>query len=175
MILMNQHPQTAARMVYALTVLAVILWLGLIVAAPLLMSGHHLSSALVIYQGFSAVCHQLPGRSFQLFDCPLAVCSRCTGIYLGFLTGLLVYPFARRLDEETMPDRRWLLLAAVPMLIDVGGHAIGLFTNGFASRTITGLIAGAATAFYIFPGLVATRSQLFNPGLRFTHSSLNRN
>jgi uncharacterized membrane protein len=146
-------------MVYVITLLAVLIWLALIMAAPLLVSREHYFSSLLIYRSFSAVCHQLPERSFELSGYPLAVCARCTGIYAGFLLGLFIYPLARRLDDETMPDRRWLLLAAAPMLIDFAGNAVGLFTNSFASRTITGLIAGAATAFYLLPGLVAVRSQ----------------
>lgn len=149
----------AARMVYVITLLAVLVWLALIVAAPLLAYEQHYFSSLVIYRSFSVVCHQMPERSFELLGYPLAVCARCTGIYAGFLPGLFVYPLARRLDDETMPDRRWLLLAAAPMLIDFAGNAVGLFTNSFASRAVTGLIAGAATAFYILPGLVAASSQ----------------
>ncbi len=149
-------------MVYVSTLLAVLIWLALIVAAPLLVSREHYFSSLVIYRSFSAVCHQMPERSFELFGYPLAVCARCTGIYAGFLLGLFIYPLARRLDDDTLPERRWLLLAAAPMLLDFAGNAVGLFTNSFTSRTITGLIAGAATAFYILPGLVAASSQFLH-------------
>ncbi|HZS04091.1 MAG TPA: DUF2085 domain-containing protein [Blastocatellia bacterium] len=151
---MKQNPQTGARLVYAAAVAGVLVWLALIIAAPLLIRRHPVP-ALLIYQSFSAVCHQLPERSFHLLGCPFAVCSRCTGIYSGFLLGLIAYPFARRLDDETMPERRWLLVAVAPMLIDFAGNAIGIFTNTFSSRTITGLVGGVASAFYIFPGLVA--------------------
>ncbi len=144
-----------ARQIYALTLVVVVIWLGLIVAAPLLLAHHDHLSALVIYQSFAALCHQLPERSFHVFGCPLAVCARCTGIYLGFLCGLIVYPCWRRLDDETMPERRWLLLAAAPMLIDVTGNALGVFANSLTSRTMTGLIAGAAGAFYLLRGLIA--------------------
>jgi uncharacterized membrane protein len=174
-LLKSLNQQTAAKTVYAVTLFAVLVWLGLIVAAPLLLEKHYASPALLLYQSFSAICHQRPERSFHLSGFPLTVCARCAGIYAGFLLGLLVYPFARRLDDETMPERRWLLLAAAPMLIDVAGDAVGLFASSFASRAITGLIGGAATAFYLFPGLVATQAQFCHARLRLNHSPLNRN
>jgi hypothetical protein len=39
--------------------------------------------ALAVYGIGSAVCHQLPLRSFHLFGAQMAVCARCTGIYAG--------------------------------------------------------------------------------------------
>ncbi len=58
------------------------MWCLAIVAAPL---GHWES----VYSFFSAICHQLPERSWNLAGSPLAVCIRCTSIYLGFLLGTL--------------------------------------------------------------------------------------
>jgi uncharacterized membrane protein len=144
-----------AHVVYAALLMNVLAWLGVIYAAPWLAAGRHYTAALLLYSGFSAICHQLPERSFHLLGYPLAVCARCLGIYAGFLIGLLIYPLLRRVDEEATPARRWLLWAAAPAVIDYAGNAAGLFTNTFASRTVTGLIAGAAVAFYIFPGLVS--------------------
>jgi len=39
------------------------------------------------YLVFTPFCHQLPDRSFHLLGVPLAVCARCTGIYLGIFIG----------------------------------------------------------------------------------------
>jgi uncharacterized membrane protein len=76
---------------------------------------------------------------------------------MGSVIGLLLYPCARRVEAETMPARQWLIIAAVPMMIDFTGHAAGIFTNTFWSRAATGMMAGAAAAFYILPGLVAVK------------------
>lgn len=153
--LLKQSSQQSARQLYALLLLLTLIWLGLIAAAPLLLHSEHPWPALVLYRSFAVVCHQRPDRSFHLFDLPLAVCARCTGIYAGFLLGLLLCPLARRLEDDTLPQRKWLWLAVVPMLLDVAGNEIGLFTNTFASRLLTGLLAGAVTAFYLWPGLLA--------------------
>ena len=75
-------------------------WLALIVAAPMLRAEGNQLSSFVIYRSFSAVCHQMPERSFHLHGFPLGVCSRCTGIYVGFIIGLMLYPFARSLRRR---------------------------------------------------------------------------
>jgi uncharacterized membrane protein len=146
-----------AHFVYAALLAGVVAWLSLIYAAPLLMAEHRYRPAFYLYAGFSTVCHQMPERSFHALGYPLAVCARCAGVYAGFLLGLIAYPLVRRLDEETMPARRWLMLAAAPALVDLAGDAAGLFANTCFSRAATGLVAGAGAAFYILPGLVAIK------------------
>lgn len=145
-----------AVVVYAALFLLALAWLGLIFCPPQLMAAGHWLSATILYRGFSAVCHQIPERSFHLHNFPLAVCSRCTGIYAGFALGLMLYPFARSLREEAMPHRRRLWLAAAPMLIDFGGGVSGLFTNTFFSRTATGALLGSVAAFYLLPAFLST-------------------
>lgn len=147
-------PKTALT-VYAGLVLIALGWLALIFGTPLLADSHGVLS-LVLYRSFSAICHQMPERSFHLHGFPLAVCSRCTGIYAGFLVGLLIAPLVRNLRECEMPHRRWLILAALPVLADFSVDFVGLVNNTFVSRAATGALFGAVAAFYILPGFVAT-------------------
>lgn len=147
-------PKTALT-VYAGLVLIALGWLVLIFGTPLLADSHGVLS-LILYRSFSAVCHQMPERSFHLHGFPLAVCSRCTGIYAGFLVGLLIAPLVRNLRECEMPHRRWLILAALPMLADFGVDFVGLANNTFVSRATTGALLGMVAAFYVLPGFVAT-------------------
>jgi uncharacterized membrane protein len=145
--------QNRSKMIYGALVACSLIWFGLIFAAPWLMSRRHLTASLMIYQGFSAICHQIPERSFFIAGFPLGVCSRCTGIYAGFLLGLFFYPMGRNLSAVTFPRRRWLILAALPLSVDFAGGLIGVFNNNQFSRTATGLIFGTVLAFYILPGL----------------------
>lgn len=142
------------RAVYAALVALAALWLGLIVAAPALMQSRREVAALILYRSFSALCHQMPERSFHLFGSPLAVCARCSGVYIGALAGLCAYPLVRSLGETTFPPRRWLLFAALPMLFDVAGAVLGVSVSTHTSRATTGAIAGLAAAFYVVPGLM---------------------
>ncbi|MDX2042148.1 MAG: DUF2085 domain-containing protein [Acidobacteriota bacterium] len=151
-------PKTALS-VYAGLVLIALGWLALIFGTPLLADSHGVL-ALIFYRSFSAICHQMPERSFHLHGFPLAVCSRCTGIYAGFIVGLLIYPLVRNLRESEMPHRLWLILAALPVLADFGLDFVGLFDNTFVSRTATGALLGIVAAFFILPGCLATFGNL---------------
>jgi len=52
--------------------------------------------ALGVYAIGAAVCHQLPDRSFHLWHRQMAVCARCTGIYVGAAIAAVVVALVRR-------------------------------------------------------------------------------
>ncbi|MEP7340549.1 MAG: DUF2085 domain-containing protein [Acidobacteriota bacterium] len=151
--------QHRAVIVYAALLLVSFVWLAAIFAAPALMADGHPLWALIIYRGLSGICHQIPDRSFHLHGFPLAVCSRCTGIYIGFGVGLMLYPLVRSLRNQTMPSRNWLIAAGLPMLIDFGGGYLGLFQNTFFSRAATGGLLGVAFSVYILTGMISVVEQ----------------
>jgi uncharacterized membrane protein len=134
-------------------VLGALAFLALIVGAPLAAAKSYPSVAGVIYAAFSKICHQRPERSFFIAGHQLAVCARCTGIYFGFSLALLAYPLIRSLRTTTPPDRKWLLLAAAPMVIDVGVDVLGIWHNTHSSRLFTGLLLGSVGVFYVMPGI----------------------
>ena len=127
---------------------------GLIIGAPLAQSSGHEAIGFTIYRAFSYLCHQLPERSFYLAGHQFAVCARCTGLYVGFAAASLVYPLFRSLKRTDTPARRWLLLAAAPMVIDVGLDMLGIWKNTHLSRLMTGLLLGSVAAIYVIPGLI---------------------
>jgi uncharacterized membrane protein len=145
-----------AGTLYLSLLLISVSWLGAIVAAPYLLANEHLTSSLILYQCFSAICHQLPERSFHFQGYPLAVCSRCTAIYGGFVVGLLFYPLLRKIRNGRFPARWWLVAAAIPTILDFIAGYTNLSANTFSSRTLTGLIFGSVAAFFILPGIIAT-------------------
>lgn len=141
--------------VYAALAALSVLWAMLILAAPWLMAERHFLASAAVYQVFSVVCHQAPERSFYFQGHPMGVCSRCAGIYAGFILGLSLYPFARDLREDRFPPRWILIAAATPTVIDFTAGFLGLFSNTFLSRSLTGILFGAVAAFYITPGFVS--------------------
>jgi len=143
----------AAWMVWGGITAFALLLAASIFLAPLAADNHG-SLAFTVYHAFSYVCHQLPQRSFHLAGHPLAVCARCTGLYLGFAAASLIYPLVRSLQRTDTPSRRWLLLAALPMVVDVGLDAAGLWQNTHLSRLATGLMLSSVAAFYVIPGLI---------------------
>jgi uncharacterized membrane protein len=132
-----------------------LLWMGLMVSAPVAAAGGHETLAFVIYQGLDGVCHQMPERSFHIAGHPLAVCARCSGIYAGFTLAALLYPLlARLLPARGTPRREWLILALAPATIDFTLGITGLWANTHLSRSLTGAWLGAWLAFYVVPGML---------------------
>ena len=127
---------------------------ALTVLAPVLRARGALFASQMIYQFFHVACHQMPERSFHVGGHAFAVCARCFGIYAGALLGVVVYPLVRPVVRTWAPERRWLLLAAVPTTVDFALGVSGVWENTHWSRFATGLVLGVAVAFYIVPGLV---------------------
>ena len=124
------------------------------IAAPVALASGHAGFSEVIYQAFSYLCHQIPERSFHLGGHPLAVCSRCTGLYAGFAVATLVLPLVRSLKRTETPHVIWLLLSVVPLAIDFGLTYLGIWENNHFTRVTTGALFGAVAAIYVVPGLI---------------------
>jgi uncharacterized membrane protein len=75
-------------------------------------------------------------------------------VYFGLLTGLVVYPLIRGVDDIEPLPRIWLFASMVPIAIDWSLGVFGIWENNHASRFITGLILGFTCAVYILPALV---------------------
>jgi hypothetical protein len=77
-----------------------IAWTALLFVVPYLASQPHASSAVtaLIVAGYavgSAICHQLPDRSYHLWTAQIPVCARCAGIYVGAAMAAIVLSVAR--------------------------------------------------------------------------------
>ena len=149
------HPSSfIPYIVWASTATVVLVFVSLIVFAPLARAHGYDSSAFVLYEMFGRVCHQIPERAFEIEGHPLAVCARCTGIYFGFAAGVLAFPLVRSLRRGRTPARKWLMLAAVPTLLDFALGFFRLLENTHWSRSVTGALLGAVAVFYVLPGLM---------------------
>lgn len=143
-----------ARKVWIVTLGVVALWIGLIIAPPLLLSAGSSTGSSTIYTFFSYICHQMPDRSIHLAGHQLAVCTRCSGVYFGLLAGILIYPLFRPIDEIEPIPRFWLFLSLIPITIDWSLTVFGIWENTHISRFVTGFILGVACAVFIIPALV---------------------
>ena len=111
-------------------------WLALVFAPP--FAGPY---AEVVRWLFNTICHQIPERSFHLFGEPIAACHRCTGLYVGFTAGVLVWPWMPRLASWLAANPRWVGLFLLPLAIDWA-----IVVNTPASRFVTGLVAAFPVA-----------------------------
>ena len=132
---------------------------SLIVVAPVAAANANAELAQGIYGAFAVFCHQLPERSYFIDGHPLAICSRCTGIYAGFVLTLLLYPLIRSLRNTGNPPASWLLFATIPLAIDVGVNFFGFWYNTHTSRLLTGALLGGAVVFYVMPGIIDLSSR----------------
>ena len=106
-----------------------------------------------MYGLFSPVCHQIEARSLEVLGLPLAVCTRCTAVYGGFLAGVLLYPLVRSVDHPVYPPRWITALAVFPMLVDVVMGWTGIHPVSGATRVFTGAFFGLIVPFVVLPAL----------------------
>jgi len=151
------------RLTYLVIAIGAALWCALILLPPVIAASADsmVDTAALLYALFRPVCHQMDARSLTVFGEPLAVCTRCSAIYGAFFVGTLLYPLLRSVDKPVMPPRWLLLVALLPMLVDVLPGMIGIHDVSTATRLVTGAIFGVVLPFVILPAAIEGVGQLF--------------
>ena len=110
--------------------------------------------------GYS-VCHQIPSHSFQIGTDPFPICSRCTGMYLGAFSGVIILLMQRqRLIIPSKWQFSFFALFIIAWVIDGGNsflvNSLGrvpLYQPANSLRFLTGFGMGlciAVTIFFLF-------------------------
>lgn len=154
----------------ALLTSAALGWAALIVLAPLWDAapsgaGHGIRPALasIVRLAGAQVCHQRPERSLHLSGRPLAVCGRCTGLYVSGALGLLLVSASRRRRpgpsaSRTLPawwpaglDVRagWLVLAGLPTLLTWLLEVAGVWNPGTSLRALAAVPLGVTAGWLV--------------------------
>lgn len=81
-------------------------------------------------------CHRLPERSFFIAGYQLPVCSRCTGILIGYLSGIYAINIGCQVSFHVP------LLLSVPLVIDGFGQHFGRWKSNNLRRLVTGILFG---------------------------------
>ena len=117
-------------------------WVAAVLTAPVLSAW----PAAFVYGVSSLVCHQLPERSFHWGAAQLAVCARCTGIYVGaaLATVAAAAVAPARLMRLRPHVREMLVAGAVPTIVTVLAEWAGVWTPSHAARFAAGLPLGAS-------------------------------
>jgi uncharacterized membrane protein len=150
--------------IYFILLAGTLLWCALIVLAPICRASG--SPALksvgdLLYALFGPICHQIDARSFHVLGAPLAVCSRCSSVYFGFLFGVLLYPLVFGPGRYVQRGRWVLALALAPMLVDVFVDVLGVHESTMFTRAITGGWFGLLAPLSIVPAAVRGLEEIF--------------
>jgi len=90
------------------------------------------------------MCHRLPERSFFFRGKQFPLCARCTGIFIGYMVGLL-YAFTFGSIELV-----FALLLLIPLIIDGMVQFRTNYVSTNIRRLITGILAGFGTDFIVY-------------------------
>lgn len=130
--------------------IAISLWLTGIFIEFLISYFHELSFAYPFSNRiYSTVCHQQVEKLIVFNGHTSLVCSRCSGIYFGGFISSLILLFVKQLK---LKNGKYILLAAIPMLLDVLLYSVGIYTYSKFMALITGFLFGFAGIVYIYNG-----------------------
>lgn len=92
-------------------------------------------------------CHQQPDRSFWIFGYPVALCSRCLGVYISVLfSSLLVVCNKFRLNKRLLTG--FIVLSFVDIFVNCG-IGIRAYNTGNITRFVIGMLMGVIIVFFI--------------------------
>jgi uncharacterized membrane protein len=147
--------RVSPRLLAILLTLAASSWTAAIFFAPLASSVMP-TAARAVNMTASFVCHRREARSFHLNGQRLAVCGRCTGLYVAGAIGALTAWLGRaRVPART---RRLLVLAAVPTAITFAVEWSGAANPGNVLRAAAALPLGAVSG-WLFVHLLRVEDQ----------------
>ena len=92
---------------------------------------------------FGFFCHQDPVRSFTPNGTALAICARCTGVYVGFALALPMLTVVRRLGGRGV---MWLHGILVMQVMVFGFH---LVPHGPMVRTLSGQMFAVGVVYFL--------------------------
>ncbi|MDI6804290.1 MAG: DUF2085 domain-containing protein [Bacteroidota bacterium] len=117
------------------------------------------------YTFFGKVCHQYDSRSLHIDGQKFTVCARCSGIYFGFLVGLLSLSLIFKNINIKYPVL-FLFTISLPMLLDISLNYLGIHSSNLFTRTSSGLVFGILSTLIIYPTYQQALNELFNKHLR---------
>jgi uncharacterized membrane protein len=107
----------------------------------------------------SALCHQIPDRSYLLGDLQMPLCARCIGIHVGFLLSSIALWIGGRKFSSAMPGKSALATLGAMEIVGVAlalASYAGLGGSDNPTRTISGLLIGVPIPFVAIPLLNLT-------------------
>lgn len=95
------------------------------------------------------ICHKKPERSFFYKGKQFPLCSRCTGIFIGYLIGIIIIILSF-VFLFNLPKLPYLFIFIIPMALDGTIQYFTSYESTNIKRLITGLLAGIAIMIFIY-------------------------
>jgi uncharacterized membrane protein len=105
---------------------------------------------------YAPICHQKAERTLALLGEPMAVCSRCSGLYFGAAFAVLVAALMPRVCW--WPSRVWFFAALAPTALDALLPWVGLPQLSLVPRHFVAWPAGIAVGWFFALGVAALAS-----------------
>jgi len=103
----------------------------------------------ILKNTYSMVCHQQHEKLLIINNSATLTCSRCTGIYIGSFLSALILLFIPVLKIKNV---KILILASLPMIIDVACYSFGVYTFSKTIALFSGILFGSVGIIYIYNG-----------------------
>jgi uncharacterized membrane protein len=145
------RPDRRARAAVALAGLLAGVFVAGVFAIPWLEARGH-AGAAPLRLLYAPLCHQIDSRSVHPDAGALAVCARCTGLYVGGLAGLILAALLV-VGRGRDPRPTWFFLAIAPSVIDALLPRIGLPGLPNVPRLLLALPAGLAAGLFLSIGI----------------------
>jgi uncharacterized membrane protein len=116
----------------------------------------------ISHMAFAQLCHQQVDRSLELNGLPMAVCSRCFGIYSSLPTGLILFPLFIAIGFRYRQKQaiHFIMASVVIIGIDFLGNLFGFWINTHLSRIILGASLGLSLAWLLAGQIKPSRNHL---------------
>lgn len=111
---------------------------------------------------YSNVCLQKPSELIHIGNVTTMVGARCTGIYTGFFISAILIFF---ISFQKKLDGKFLILALVPMAVDIISVKLGFYDYSKTIAFTTGIVLGSIGFYYFYEGI----SNYFNHNKSINH------
>ena len=108
---------------------------------------------------FRLLCHGIAHRCYSMWNVPMPICARCTGIYIGMFSGLVFFVMVPWIYERWL--RIAMYVAAGVLAVDGLTQLARLRESTNDLRLATGLAAGFTFGMWVLSAIERRDRRLF--------------
>jgi uncharacterized membrane protein len=108
---------------------------------------------------FRLFCHGIPSHCLSLWGVPMPICARCTAIYVGLFSGLMLFLAIPWVQERWLRVAVWIAL--LPMAVDGTTQLLRLRDSTNPLRVATGATAGIVFGMWVLSVIERREKALF--------------